>query len=94
MISCIHSDLIWPVEIYYVINSINANIFWQTHDKKAPYVDEITPGVILASGGCGYAAKSCDEIGRIAANLCTIGEWTCKNIARSDMKIKWRSIKS
>ena len=74
MISCIHSDLIWPVEIYYVINSINANIFWQTHDKKAPYVDEITQGVILASGGCGYAAKSCDEIGRIAAKLCTKGE--------------------
>jgi len=66
----------------------------KTHDKKAPYVDEITPGVILAGGGCGYAAKSCDEIGRIAAKLCTKGEWTCKNIARSDMKIKWRNIKS
>ena len=37
------------------------------------------------------SAKSCDEIGRIAAKLCTTGKWTCSEIPRSDMVIKWRS---
>ena len=27
------------------------------------------PGLVVAGGGCGYAAKSCDEIGRIASTL-------------------------
>ena len=42
----------------------HVNHLFQTKGKKAPYVDEIIPGVILAAGGCGYAAKSCDEIGK------------------------------
>ena len=69
----------------------NLKLCLQTKDKKAPYIDEIIPGLILAAGGCGYAAKSCDEIGRIAAKLCTTGKWTCSEIPRSDMVIKWRS---
>ncbi len=31
------------------------------------YVDMVTPGLGVALGGCGYAAKSSDEIGRMAA---------------------------
>ena len=36
-----------------------------------------------------YAAKSCDEIGRIAAVLAVTGDWD-SDIARDIMTIKWR----
>ena len=62
----------------------------QTVDKIAPYVEEIYPGFVLACGGCGYAAKGSDEIGRIAAKLCTKGQWTSPEIPQTDMKVKWR----
>ena len=63
----------------------------QTVDKLAPYIEEVYPGFVLATGGCGYAAKGSDEIGRIAAKLCTKGEWTCPEISQNDTKIKWRT---
>ena len=31
------------------------------------YIDTVAPGLGVALGGCGYAAKSSDEAGRIAA---------------------------
>ena len=31
------------------------------------YIDTVAPGLGVALGGCGYAAKSSDEVGRIAA---------------------------
>lgn len=34
-----------------------------------PFVDEPAPGLFVALGGCGAAAKSCDAIGRLAADL-------------------------
>ena len=36
-----------------------------------------------------YAAKSCDEIGRIAAVLAITGDWDT-DIARDVMRIQWR----
>ena len=63
----------------------------QTVDKLAPYIEEVYPGFVLATGGCGYAAKGSDEIGRIAAKLCTKGEWTCLEISQTDTKIRWRT---
>ena len=68
-------------------------IFFQTDTKKAPYIDEIVPGIYLAGGGCGYAAKSCDEIGRIASKLVTQNQWTSE-LPQTDFKIKWKSTKS
>ena len=41
----------------------------QTAEKSCPYIDEISPGLFVAVGGCGRAAKCADEIGRIAADL-------------------------
>ena len=61
-----------------------------TRDKSAPYVDEVCEGVWLAAGGCGYAAKSCDEIGRIAAVLATTGNWDSE-IQREKMNVKWKN---
>ncbi len=45
--------------------------------------------MFLAVGGCGYAGKCADEIGRIAANLAATGEWS-SNIPREAMEVKWR----
>jgi len=41
-----------------------------------PVITEVIPGRLVVASGCsGAAAKSCDEIGRIAAVLATHGEW-------------------
>ena len=82
------------VDSLYMIKPLKGFIFLlQTVGKLAPYVEEVYPGFVLATGGCGYAAKGSDEIGRIAAKLCTKAEWTCPEIAQSDMKIRWRTCK-
>ena len=41
-----------------------------------PMVDAVGPDVFVAMGGCGGAAKSSDEIGRMAALLVEHGTWT------------------
>lgn len=42
-----------------------------------PYLDALEPGrIFVAAGGCGYAAKSSDEIGRLAAQLVEHDGWT------------------
>jgi len=61
----------------------------KTKDKSGPYIDCVKSGLFVAGGGCGYAAKSCDEIGRIAAVLSVTGDWD-SDIARDIMTIKWR----
>ena len=61
----------------------------KTPERLAPFVDEIGEGVFVAVGGCGYAAKSCDEIGRIAAVLAAKQEWTTK-IPRRAMRAQWK----
>jgi sarcosine oxidase len=38
-----------------------------------PYIDMLEEGVYIAAGGCGAAAKSSDEFGRLAA-LCAQGQ--------------------
>jgi sarcosine oxidase len=43
---------------------------------KLPYLEIIEPGLVMAVGGNGYAAKSADAIGALAAGLVRHGEWT------------------
>jgi glycine/D-amino acid oxidase-like deaminating enzyme len=43
---------------------------------KLPYVEIVDPGCIVAVGGNGYAAKSADAIGALAAGLVINGRWT------------------
>merc|ERR1712142_1158272 len=62
----------------------------KTPTKDAPYIDEITDGLFVAAGGCGYAAKSCDEIGRIAAVLVVEGRWD-SDIEQHRMKVIWNT---
>jgi sarcosine oxidase len=40
-----------------------------------PYIDQLAEGVFVCTGGCGSAAKSSDEIGRIGALLAQHGAW-------------------
>ncbi len=40
-----------------------------------PYIDQADEGTFVAIGGCGSAAKSSDELGRIAAILAEKGDW-------------------
>jgi glycine/D-amino acid oxidase-like deaminating enzyme len=43
---------------------------------KLPYVEIVDPGCVVAIGGNGYAAKSADAIGALAAGLVVNGRWT------------------
>jgi hypothetical protein len=41
-----------------------------------PYVEIVEPGCVMAVGSNGYAAKSADAIGALAAGLVVNGRWT------------------
>jgi glycine/D-amino acid oxidase-like deaminating enzyme len=43
---------------------------------KLPYLEIIEPGLVMAVGSNGYAAKSADAIGALAAGLVVNGRWT------------------
>ena len=62
-----------------------------TPSKEAPYIDYAAENLIIAAGGCGYAAQSSDEIGRIAAMLAIEGKWdSC--IKRESCKARWQQV--
>ena len=46
----------------------------ETPPTFQPYIDKVHAHLGVALGGNGFAAKSCDEIGRIAADMMN-GEW-------------------
>jgi sarcosine oxidase len=43
---------------------------------KLPYIEVVEPGLVMAVGGNGYAAKSADAIGALAAGLAVDRRWT------------------
>lgn len=46
------------------------------HPSGMPVIADVAPGRLVVATGCGgAAAKSCDEIGRIAAVLAVHGDW-------------------
>lgn len=47
-----------------------------------PVVDHLEPGLVLAAGGNGFAAKSANAIGALAANLAVEGRWTDHELER------------
>lgn len=49
-------------------------VTYTAHDR--PYVDQLEEGLFVAAGGCGAAAKSSNEIGRIAALLVENDGWS------------------
>lgn len=44
--------------------------------SRLPIVDHLAPGLVLAAGGNGFAAKSANAIGELAARLAVDGRWT------------------
>merc|ERR1712032_91288 len=62
-----------------------------TESKDAPYIQEVLPGLVIAAGGCGQAAKCCDEIGRLAAVLSSEGRWDSE-VEQGDAKVQWKEV--
>ncbi len=55
--------------------SKNCVVGYTAHNR--PYIDCVEPDQLyVVAGGCGAGAKSCDEIGRIAALLVENGRWS------------------
>lgn len=48
-------------------------VTYTAHER--PYVDQIDDRIFIAAGGCGSAAKSSNEIGRMGALLVEQGQW-------------------
>lgn len=48
-------------------------VTYTAHDR--PYIDQVAEAIYVATGGCGSAAKSSNEIGRIGALLVEHGSW-------------------
>ena len=49
-------------------------VTYTAHDR--PYIDQLDERVFIAAGGCGSAAKSSNEIGRIGALLVEQRQWS------------------
>ena len=49
-----------------------SQIIWNESQSDQNY-QEVLPGLVIAAGGCGQAAKCCDEIGWYPSNEVFIG---------------------
>jgi sarcosine oxidase len=58
------------------------------HDR--PFVDQLGDGMFVCTGGCGSAAKSSDEIGRMGALLTQHGRWAY-DLPASAFRAEWRA---
>ena len=54
---------------------------------KLPYLEIIEPGLVMAVGSNGYAAKSADAIGALAAGLVVNGCWTDPELDEQSFKL-------
>ena len=54
---------------------------------KLPYLEIVEPGLVMAVGGNGYAAKSADAIGALAAGLVVNGHWTDPDLEEHSFKL-------
>ncbi len=50
---------------------------------KLPYLEIVEPGLVMAVGTNGYAAKSADALGALAAGLVINGRWTDTDLEES-----------
>lgn len=56
-----------------------------------PYVDHLAPGLVVAAGGNGYAAKSANAIGRLGADLLATGRWSDPDLDAAAFSVEGRS---
>jgi glycine/D-amino acid oxidase-like deaminating enzyme len=54
---------------------------------KLPYLEIVDPGLVMAVGTNGYAAKSADAIGALAAGLVCDGKWTDPDLDEQSFKL-------
>jgi glycine/D-amino acid oxidase-like deaminating enzyme len=54
---------------------------------KLPYVEIVEPGLVMAVGTNGYAAKSADAIGSLAAGLVLDGCWTDADLDEESFRL-------
>lgn len=54
---------------------------------RLPYLEIVEPGLVLAVGSNGYAAKSADAIGALAAGLVANGCWTDPELDEQSFKL-------
>ena len=54
---------------------------------KLPYLEIVEPGLVMAAGSNGYAAKSADAIGALAAGLVVNGRWTDAQLDEQSFKL-------
>ena len=54
---------------------------------KLPYLEIVEPGLVMAVGTNGYAAKSADAIGAVAAGLVVHGRWTDPDLDEQSFKL-------
>jgi sarcosine oxidase len=54
---------------------------------KLPYVEIVEPGLVMAVGTNGYAAKSADAIGALAAGLVRDGRWTDEDLEEDSFRL-------
>jgi glycine/D-amino acid oxidase-like deaminating enzyme len=54
---------------------------------KLPYLEIVEPGLVMAVGPNGYAAKSADAIGALAAGLVINGRWTDSDLDEQSFKL-------
>ena len=55
---------------------------------ERPYIDLLAPDFVLTTGGNGYAAKSADEIGRLAAGMALGFKWDSV-VRKDDLKCRF-----
>jgi sarcosine oxidase len=58
---------------------------------KLPYLQVVAPGLVMAVGTNGYAAKSADAIGALAAGLVLNGQWTDPDLDEEAFRLIRRS---
>ncbi|QXC60710.1 FAD-dependent oxidoreductase [Aquihabitans sp. G128] len=56
-----------------------------------PTVDHLAPGLVVAAGGNGYAAKSADAIGALAAGLLVAGTWMDPELDQAPFRLPARA---
>ena len=54
---------------------------------KLPYIEIVEPGLVMAVGTNGYAAKSADAIGSLAAGLVVNGRWTDAELDQESFRL-------
>jgi sarcosine oxidase len=54
---------------------------------KLPYLEIVEPGLVMAVGTNGYAAKSADAIGALAAGLVRDGKWTDPDLDEESFRL-------